>query len=151
MESKEITKVDTPPTESVKPKQKRSPAQEEVLRLARLKSYEIRKQKAEEKQIEREEKKIDTKLDEAEKEKEILKLKQIAVENKLDVEINKKQPKPKRISKQKETLSLQEEIEEIPVPKTPKVDPITIPPEILSSVPLRKHLERVGNHLLFYE
>ena len=63
MESKEITKVDTPPTESVKPKQKRSPAQEEVLRLARLKSYEIRKQKAEEKQIEREEKKIDTKLE----------------------------------------------------------------------------------------
>ena len=58
MESKEITKVDTPPTESEKPKQKRSPAQEEVLRLARLKSYEIRKQKAEEKQIEREEKKL---------------------------------------------------------------------------------------------
>ena len=84
-------------TEVEKPKEKkpRSILQDEALHKARQKAYENRRLRAEQKKIMEESVKIETKLTEAEREAEILKLKQVAHEKNLNVEILKPKPKPK--------------------------------------------------------
>ena len=102
-ESETDTEAEREETESpVKEKKPRSESQMAVLEKARQKAYEIRKQRAVERQVKEESSKIDRRLTDAEKDKEILKLKQTAMELKLDVEIKKptkakqsKPPKPK--------------------------------------------------------
>jgi len=83
------------------PKQKkpRSEAQMAVLEKARQKAYEMRKQRAQDGKLKKEETKVQRKMTEAEEEAEVLKLKQLAHEKQLNVEIVKpklksKKPKP---------------------------------------------------------
>jgi hypothetical protein len=86
---------ETPPV-----KKPRSEAQMAVLARARQKAYEIRKQRAAERQVKEDGEKIDKKLSDAEKDKEILKLKKAALELKLNAEIKKppkRQVKPKQL------------------------------------------------------
>jgi len=84
------------PEPETKIKKERSDAQKEQLNFARKKALEMRKQRADERKIQKEEFKIETKMTAIEKEKEILRLKQVAVENKLDIDINPKETPPKK-------------------------------------------------------
>ena len=85
------------PAPPVKEKKPRSEAQMAVLEKARQKAFEMRAKKADESKIKKEEIKVRAKLSDAEKDKEILALKQTAVEKELNVEIVKPKPKPKRV------------------------------------------------------
>ena len=83
--------IEEPPPPPVKEKKPRSEAQMAVLEKARQKAFEMRSKKADENKIKKEETKVHAKLSEAEKDKEILALKQTAVEKELNVEIAKTQ------------------------------------------------------------
>lgn len=102
----------------VKEKKPRSEAQMAVLEKARQKAYEMRAKKAGATKIKKQSEQIDVKLTEAEKDKEILKLKELALEKNLDVEIVKPKPKPKRVSKPKAAPT--EEKTPEPVSEQPK-------------------------------
>ena len=126
--------------EEPKPKQPRSEKQLEALAAARIKCIEARKKRAEEKQIKQGEKKIETKLTEIEKDKEILKLKQVALEQELDVEIRpkskpKKEPLPPRPT-------------EPSPPQPPPKEPSPPPPPAPEPASCFK---MVNGNLLFYE
>ena len=79
----EEQKVEEPATET-KIKKERSDAQKEQLNLARIRALEMRKQRADERKIKKEEVRIETKVPAIENEKETLRLKQVAIENKTD-------------------------------------------------------------------
>ena len=109
------------------PKQKkpRSEAQMAVLEKARQKAYEMRKLRAKDGQLKKEETKVQRKMTEAEEEAEVLKLKQLAHEKQLNVEIVKAKSKPKKVKPPPEPKSVP-----LPVPE-PEVEPEPEPePEV---------------------
>ena len=134
MTEEQTTNPDVNDTEIEKPKEKkpRSMLQEEALHKARQKAYENRRLRAEQKKIKEESAKIETKLTEAEKDAEILKLKQLAHEKNLNVEISKPKPKPKptkpKPTKPKTYQKIAEVEELLPEPPVEPDPPAPSPP-----------------------
>lgn len=128
--------------EPVKEKKPRSQAQIENFKKVQQRAYELRKQKAEENKLKKEEDKITNKIDEIDKEKEILKLKEMAVKQGLDVEIKKKPKKPPK----KVYTKLAEKEELLPEPDPPPPPPV----EIEEPRPLQG-LQFMGGNLLLFD
>lgn len=106
-----MTEPDENQTET-KQKKPRSEAQMAVLEKARQKAYEMRKQRAKDGKFKKEETKIQQKMTEAEEEVEVLKLKQLAHEKQLNVEIITPKSKAKKLK---------------PPPSEPKIEPEPVP------------------------
>ena len=140
----EEQKVEEPATET-KIKKERSDAQKEQLNLARIRALEMRKQRADERKIKKEEVRIETKVSAIEKEKETLRLKQVAIENKTDppkeeepIETKKEEP-PDPPKKEEPIETKKEEPPDPPKVKEPE-------PQIE-----RNSFRFEGGNLMFYE
>ena len=96
----------------------------------------MRKQRADEREIQKEEVKIETKMSAIEKEKEILKLKQVAVEHKLDIHIKPKENPPKK--KEPEPL--------VETKKEPEPEPV-----VEAEPEMKQCFRYEGGNLMFYE
>jgi hypothetical protein len=101
-----------------KKKKPRSEAQMAVLEKARQKAYEMRKQRAQDGKLKKEETKVQRKMTEAEEEAEVLKLKQLAHEKQLNVEIVKPK-KPRPPPRKKEVAPPEVPPPEVPAPEVP--------------------------------
>jgi hypothetical protein len=139
----EEQKVEEPATET-KIKKERSDAQKEQLNLARIRALEMRKQRADERKIKKEEVRIETKVSAIEKEKETLRLKQVVIENKTDppkkeepIETKKEEPPEPPKVKEPEPAKMKEP--EPPKAKEPE-------PQIE-----RNSFRFEGGNLMFYE
>jgi len=130
--------------DEVKEKKPRSQAQIDNFKKVQQRAYELRKQKAEESKLKKEEDKITNKIDEIDKEKEILKLKELAVKQGLNVDIKKKPKKPPK----KPYTKLVEHEELLPEPDP--TSPPPPPPPVEEPRPLQG-LHFMGGNLMLYD
>ena len=133
----------------IKPKRILTDLQKIQLSNARAKALEMRKLRADERKVERENTKIDTKMSEMEKQKEILKLQQIAMEQKLDVDI-----KPKEKAKVvKPPPKIPEPPKEETPPPSPKKEetPDPSPPPSPKKEEEQSAFQWVNGRLMYFE
>ena len=130
----------------IKPKRILTEAQKSQLASARAKAITMRKIRAEERKVELKNDKIDNKISEMEKQKEILKLQQMALEQNLDIDIKPKgKPRP-----EPEPEPVKKEDTPPPSPKAEEPSPVVSPP----ASPVRDEepdFKWVNGRLMFFE